>query len=500
MSQHAAIELRTDEARVTGPFLPEPHLVAVPAGAATPTVDQLATVTLKSSPPAAVGANESRQRRILIGADVAAVAAACGAVLWPLGATVAVAAFLLSLLLLVALLKVAGLYNREELRLRHTTLDEAPVLLQVTGLLCLGIAVLLPSVVGHGLSSDKLALLWAAMFVAVTSGRVAARVVVRRVVPVERCLIIGDAGGAQRIRQRLASGRARAEVIACLASDELRALGGADTVHELVHELDIHRIILAPMTTGPDGGAVDLVRIARAVGVRVSVVPGILEAIGSSAAFDEVEGMGFLGVPRFGLPPSSHLLKRAFDLTATAAALVILSPLLVAIAIAVRLDSKGPVFFRQVRVGRGGEHFSIVKFRSMVTDAEALKDGLRALSVAGTGLFKVPDDPRVTRVGRFLRKSSLDELPQLLNVLRGEMSLVGPRPLVVDEDSQVLGLDRSRLRFTPGMTGPWQLQRSRVPLNEMVEIDYLYAGSWSMWLDLKILLRTVQHVLRRGNL
>jgi lipopolysaccharide/colanic/teichoic acid biosynthesis glycosyltransferase len=118
----------------------------------------------------------------------------------------------------------------------------------------------------------------------------------------------------------------------------------------------------------------------------------------------------------------------------------------------------------------------------------------------GVGLFKMKDDPRVTKPGRLLRRLSLDELPQLFNVIRGEMSLVGPRPLVTDEDAQVLGLDRSRLRLKPGMTGPWQLLGSRVPLQEMVEIDYLYASHWSLWLDCKILLRTVQYVVRQGNL
>ena len=135
----------------------------------------------------------------------------------------------------------------------------------------------------------------------------------------------------------------------------------------------------------------------------------------------------------------------------------------------------------------------------MVVDAEAQKDSLRALNEAGDGLFKLARDPRVTRVGGFLRRTSLDELPQLLNVLRGEMSLVGPRPLVIDEDAQVLGLDRSRLHLTPGMTGPWQILGSRVPMQEMVGLDYLYVANWSLWLDLKVMLRTVRHVARRGN-
>jgi lipopolysaccharide/colanic/teichoic acid biosynthesis glycosyltransferase len=166
----------------------------------------------------------------------------------------------------------------------------------------------------------------------------------------------------------------------------------------------------------------------------------------------------------------------------------------------VRSESRGPIFFRQVRVGRDGTHFRIFKFRSMVVDSDAQKETLRALNEAGDGLFKLADDPRVTRVGKLLRQTSLDELPQLFNVVRGEMSLVGPRPLVIDEDIHVVGLDRSRLHLTPGMTGPWQILGSRVPMQEMVGIDYLYVANWSLWLDVKVLVRTVRHVLRRGNL
>jgi lipopolysaccharide/colanic/teichoic acid biosynthesis glycosyltransferase len=134
------------------------------------------------------------------------------------------------------------------------------------------------------------------------------------------------------------------------------------------------------------------------------------------------------------------------------------------------------------------------KFRSMALDAELRKDELRSLNQAGEGLFKIANDPRVTRVGQLLRRTSLDELPQLFDVLRGQMSLVGPRPLVVDEDAQVLGLDRSRLHLTPGMTGPWQILGYRVPMQEMVGLDYLYVANWSLWLDVKILLRTAKHV------
>ena len=167
--------------------------------------------------------------------------------------------------------------------------------------------------------------------------------------------------------------------------------------------------------------------------------------------------------------------------------------------LAVKLTSSGTAFFRQRRIGYGGNEFEIVKFRTMYSDAEQRKQELRDLNEAD-GLFKIVDDPRITRVGKFLRKTSLDELPQLFNVIKGDMSLVGPRPLVPDEDQQIHGLDRRRLHVMPGMTGHWQIfGSSRVPLHEMVKIDYLYGANWSLWGDVKIMLRTVPYMLaRRG--
>ncbi len=181
--------------------------------------------------------------------------------------------------------------------------------------------------------------------------------------------------------------------------------------------------------------------------------------------------------------------------------LVPLAPVMAAIALAIRLDSPGPVLFRQRRSGRRGEAFEVLKFRTMVQDAEGRKADLRALNEAGDGLFKVAKDPRITRVGRLLRRTSLDELPQLINVVRGQMSLVGPRPLVLDEDIQVEGWHRRRLYLKPGMTGPWQILGSgRIPLYEMVKMDYLYIANWSVWNDVKLLMRTVPGVLARRGL
>ena len=181
-------------------------------------------------------------------------------------------------------------------------------------------------------------------------------------------------------------------------------------------------------------------------------------------------------------------------------ALILLAPMLLAIALAVKLTSRGPVLFRQARVGKGGRTFHLLKFRTMYEGAEEQKHELMALNEAD-GLFKIADDPRVTPLGRLLRRCSLDEAPQLINVLLGEMSLVGPRPLVVEEDSRIQGWLRRRLDVTPGMTGIWQvLGSARVPLHEMVKLDYLYRANWSLWLDIKILLRTVPFVFARRGL
>jgi lipopolysaccharide/colanic/teichoic acid biosynthesis glycosyltransferase len=188
------------------------------------------------------------------------------------------------------------------------------------------------------------------------------------------------------------------------------------------------------------------------------------------------------------------------DIAGAAVGLLVLAPLFALAAVAIRLDSDGPVFFRQLRIGRDGKPFEMLKFRSMVDGADRQREALAHLNETD-GVFKVRDDPRITRVGRLLRRASVDELPQLINVLRGDMSLVGPRPLVVDEDLLIEGHHRERLSLAPGMTGPWQvLGPVRPPLTEMVKTDYLYAMNWSLWADLKILLRTLGHVVSARGL
>jgi exopolysaccharide biosynthesis polyprenyl glycosylphosphotransferase len=340
--------------------------------------------------------------------------------------------------------------------------------------------------------------LWVASFLLVFAGRLAARRIAARVAVPERCLVLGDGDMIQAIRTKIDGAGVNAKIVASVRLDPLSPRIDVDRFHELVCSNEVHRVILAPVTTDARD-TVDLVRVAKAVGVRVSLLPRLFEVVGSAVEFDQVDGLTMLGVRRFGLSRSSWLLKRGFDLAISGVMLVAVAPIMAAVALAVRLDSHGPILFRQTRVGRDGERFEIFKFRTMVPEAEVLKSNLVHLNET-QGLFKITNDPRITRVGSLLRRTALDELPQLLNVWRGEMSLVGPRPLVVDEDAKIQGLDRSRLHLTPGMTGHWQILGSaRVPLHEMVGIDYLYVANWSLWTDLKIMLRTVPYMLaRRG--
>jgi exopolysaccharide biosynthesis polyprenyl glycosylphosphotransferase len=504
MTEHVATRLRIHEPPPTGEVRSRRRAAPAPADASP----QLGLpgiagqVEVDAGAPPSLLWREALNRRMLAIADILAASLALVIVFDVPGTYRGGLAALAGMPLVLCLFKVAGLYDRDQLRLVHSTLDEVPLLVQLTGLFALVVTILQPLLLTGRLGAVQIAGLWLVTFAAIVTGRMLARTAAGRLATVERCLVIGETAQVRRIREKLAAARARARVVASLplAGEEADRLGidTPDAMRRAAADLHVHRIIVAP-TTSDASDVVKLIRAAKGAGVRVSVLPRMLEAIGSAVEFDDIDGMPMLGVRCFGLSRSSVLLKRAFDLAGSLGGLLVVGPAIALIAVAIRLDSSGPVFFRQVRVGRDGKHFRIYKFRSMVADADGRKDALRARNEAGAGLFKIADDPRVTRVGRFLRATSLDELPQVLNVLRGEMSLVGPRPLVTDEDALVLGLDRSRLHLTPGMTGPWQVLGARVPMQEMVGIDYLYVANWSLWQDLKILVRTARHVARRGN-
>ena len=413
-----------------------------------------------------------------------------------------------ALLGVLAVAKLFGLYDRDDALIHKTTLDEAPKLFQLATLCTLAVWLADRPIVDGSLARSGALTLWLTLTVLLIGARTVARAWALRVAPVERCLFIGDNASAQTIRSKLADRcGTKATIVAHVDLDEVApwstdvfSTQRLDEIRELAQALDIQRAIVAPGSA--DGGdMLDLVCALKAVGVRVSVLPRLLEVVGSSVEFDDLHGITIMGVRRFNLTRSTALVKRAFDLAGASLGLLAALPLMIAIAIAIKLDSRGPVFFRQLRVGRHGTRFQVLKFRTMVVGAEMLREALSELNDAQEGLFKIADDPRVTRFGKLLRRTCMDELPQLLNVLRGEMSLVGPRPLVVEEDMCVAGRHRRRLELMPGVTGHWQiLGPARVPLREMAAIDYLYVANWSLWTDVKILLRTVPHVLGRRGL
>ncbi|HTU79277.1 MAG TPA: sugar transferase [Solirubrobacteraceae bacterium] len=458
--------------------------------------------------PAACLRRDALFRRLLVVGDVVAVVGAflltvelsrrSLALTWAAVAGVPV---------LVVCAKLTGLYDRDETLLRKTTLDEAPRLFQLATL-CALVTWLLGGLITHRpLDRHEALFLWLALAFGLVAARAGARALALRLAPAERCLFIGDQVSAQTIRSKLSHGGVKAEMVAHLDLDKVSSWSTDSfsevrlaEIRDLAQTLDVHRAIVAPRSV--DGGEMlNLVRTLKAVGVRVSVLPRLLEVVGSSVEFDDLHGVTVMGVRRFELTRSSATFKRAFDLLGASVGLLAVSPLLLVIAVLVKLEDGGPVFFGQQRVGRHGQRFQMLKFRTMVPHAEQLKESLREHNEAKEGLFKIAKDPRITRTGRWLRASALDELPQLWNIFRGEMSLVGPRPLVVDEDERVEGWHRRRLELMPGMTGPWQiLGPSRVPLREMVAIDYLYVANWSLWTDIKILLRTIPHVLGRKGL
>lgn len=418
------------------------------------------------------------------------------------------AAALIGLFVLLAS-KMIGLYDRDQHTIRKTTIDELPSIVNLAVLCTLAIWVSEAVLLRGWLGRPDVVGLAVGIVVAVTVCRCVARFIALRFSHAERCLIIANAHDAARTVSKLASSPGVKSVVigrVVLGEAEnddgspIETLGDVRALAHVVAAYDIERAIIAPASDAEDD-TIHAIRLLKALGVSVSVLPRLLEVVGSSSTFDEVDGITLLGVRHYGLSASSRLLKRMMDVVGASIALVVLAPLFLLIAIAIKLDSRGPVFFRQPRVGLGGRRFDMLKFRSMVSEAERIKQELLRMNEAEGGLFKIGDDPRITHVGRLLRPASLDELPQLFNVIRGDMSLVGPRPLVPDEDALIEGWQRRRLAVRPGMTGLWQIfGSSRIPLPEMVKIDYLYGANWSVWLDMKVLLRTVPYVLHRRGL
>jgi exopolysaccharide biosynthesis polyprenyl glycosylphosphotransferase len=411
--------------------------------------------------------------------------------------------------LVVVFSKAIGLYDRDQHTMRKTTVEELPSIFHLAVIYALTAWLAEGLLLNGWLARSQVFALAVLTFAFVAVGRSLVRSFALAVTPPERCIVVGNAADAERTAEKFEhSSGVKAEMLGRVAlrtedvprlKPRAKLLGHLRSLSRVISQHRVERVIIAP--DGHDQEEIlHTIRLVKALGIKVSVLPRLLEVVGSSSTFDDIDGMTLLGLRRYGLSKSSAILKRTMDLCAAAVGLALLAPLLLVLAIFIKLDSRGPVFFRQPRIGQSGRRFAMLKFRSMVADAERIKGRLQSQNEAEGGLFKITDDPRITRVGRFLRRTSVDELPQLLNVLRGDMSLVGPRPLVPDEDALTEGWERRRLAVKPGMTGLWQVfGSSRIPMHEMVKIDYTYGANWSIWLDLKILIRTVPYVFsRRG--
>jgi exopolysaccharide biosynthesis polyprenyl glycosylphosphotransferase len=442
---------------------------------------------------------ERHYRMLLSTADMAAAAVVVPLTMTPGGAERLRPSYLVVLPLIVVLAKVVGLYDRDELVIRKSTLNELPRLFHLATLLALIIWLARGAFVTGSPPTTALLWLWISLCVALTCLRMIARRVAGLVSDPERCVVLGGNAAFERLSQKLDRDR-DVQLIAGLSLR--RATRNAARLERLAVEAAIHRVVIAPDEFASPAEILAAVRLAKSAGLRVSVLPGILESVEGSVVFDDLDGLLLLGVPRFGLTRSSAAVKRAFDLVAALPLLLVSMPVLAVAAIAIKLDTPGPVFFRQIRIGRGRERFWMFKLRTMVDGADAMKAQLADLNEAGDEMFKIGDDPRITKVGRWLRKTSLDELPQLFNVIAGDMSLVGPRPLIAAEDKLIAPADHRRSYLTPGMTGPWQILGGvkRVPLAEMVKMDCLYVANWSLWNDVKIMLRTIPVVLERRGL
>lgn len=266
-------------------------------------------------------------------------------------------------------------------------------------------------------------------------------------------------------------------------------------IKEIIKAAKVEEIIVASNVI-PAQSVLDIITECERYGIEFKIVPGILELIASRLDIDELGGIPLLTVSEIQLKGFNAFVKRSVDIVFSLGGILFLSPFFVLFTALISLTSKGPVFFVQKRVGMDGRLFPMFKFRSMIKGAEELYPKLLPLSEAKGHLFKIKDDPRITSLGRFMRCYSIDEFPQLFNVLLGQMSLVGPRPPLPGEVEKYNAWHKKRLRVRPGITGPWQVSgRSLLPFEEMVRLDVYYIENWSLWLDFKILLRTLPVVL-----
>jgi exopolysaccharide biosynthesis polyprenyl glycosylphosphotransferase len=458
-------------------------------------------------------------RRALLAADVAGLLAAfalSGAVFGPeepssAGAWLAFAALLP---LWVVAAKVTGLYDRDEERAGHSTVDDVVGVFQ---LLTAGVWLLVLVAWATGAADGNLgppAAFWLLGIALVPVARSAARAAARRSELYVQNVVIAGAGRVGQLvaRKALMHPEYGINLVGFVDDDPrtLRAglegvplLGPTARLPELVRRYDVDRLVVA-FSGGGSEATVALLRTLRDEEVQIDIVPRLFDLIGPRVVHHAIEGLPLVGLPPVRLSRSSRLVKRLIDVAGAALMLVLAAPLLALLAILIRLDSPGPVLFRQSRLGTGGRPFTLLKLRTMRTGAgdrahrEYIRGTLSADATASAGGVYKLDSPEVTRVGAPLRRTSLDELPQLFNVLRGDMSLVGPRPCIAYEVEEFAPHHFERFLVPQGITGLWQVTaRASATFGEALDMDVAYARGWSLGLDLRLLARTPLQVLRQ---
>jgi exopolysaccharide biosynthesis polyprenyl glycosylphosphotransferase len=505
----------------------EPH--GLDATAAPPPVVYGVRGRQLQARPAAPRSQWSRPRRTLFLGDVFALTAgffASALVGAPdsAGTLAMLAALMTSVIAGVSLAAVYGLYSRDEQRSDHSTADDVPGALHVTLIVtwlaaaarwAAGARVHPPAMFAQLLSS---LLLLVVLRAAVRSlhrrrGRYA-----------QNTIVVGAGSVGQLLAGKLISRPVHGLRLIGFVDDEppeidgplahVPLLGEVAQLQQLIERFDIERVIVA-FSRHSHEQTLGLVRALKGVDVQVDVVPRLFDVFGPSAGIHAIDGLPLMAHPRKRPSRAERCVKRAIDIALSSAGMIVLAPAFIMISVLVRLDSRGRAIYRAERVGRGGRTFKQLKFRSMYAafchgsdyggeEAEAAFERLLADNAAlreqHERSHKLDPDPRVTRVGRFLRVTSLDELPQLFNVLRGDLSLVGPRPVTIAELARYGENVPQLLSVRPGMTGYWQINgRSALGYDERVRLDLAYVSNWSLKLDLQILVKTTTQLTARGG-
>jgi exopolysaccharide biosynthesis polyprenyl glycosylphosphotransferase len=447
---------------------------------------------------------DALRRRLLAAADMLAVVTAALLVGTLEGAASGVVVGASAPLWLV-LAKTRGLYDHDHVRIRHLTLDDAPGLFHWALVGTAATALFLAAMPSGSLSVAASVGLGGTVFVLAFVLRFVARTGWRHLVPPERGLIVGGGPLADAFARRLSlQGGHHVEIVARVGLVDsrppppARRLGREVALEDLdaiVVDEEIERVVVALQDLSEETLA-HIASTCRSLGVKLSVAPPMRAMLGTAVHLGRLLELPLIEFRTWDPSRSTMLMKRAVDVVGASVALALAAPLMLAIAVAVRLDSPGPALFRQRRAGRGGVPFQMLKFRTMTADAEARIHEVVAIDELTEPVFKLRSDPRITRVGRVLRRTSLDELPQLINVLRGDMSLVGPRPEEVWLVERYEEADRFRLEMRPGLTGPMQVQgRGELTFQERTAVEREYVENYSLRKDVKILLQTFSAVV-----